>query len=203
MSWEVITQWIGWHHYITNTCWAWLALVRARHARGTDGEFQNYHAFMDHKNRFRSHPHQCNCQAPPTAKPSQRNSLGSNSWEVHGGGGWPIRMRADRPLWGVSVVYCVRADGWKRRRRWKEGVGVLDRQTYQGGTRGSWLCGGGLWSEHWELKGMRKDTGHKIYTSSGRQGGEPYVLFGVSSMAPSAWCWVVQGVRLGTQPSFI
>jgi hypothetical protein len=25
---------------------------------------------------------------------------------------------------------------------------------------------------------MRKDTGHKIYTGSGRQGGEPYVLFG-------------------------
>jgi hypothetical protein len=31
---------------------------------------------------------------------------------------------------------------------------------------------------------MHKDTGHKIYTGSGRQGGEPYVLFGVSSMAP-------------------
>jgi hypothetical protein len=37
---------------------------------------------------------------------------------------------------------------------------------------------------------MRKDRGHKIYTGSGRQGGEPYVLFGVSSMAPWAWCWV-------------
>jgi hypothetical protein len=24
---------------------------------------------------------------------------------------------------------------------------------------------------------MHKDTGHKIYTGSGRQGGEPYVLF--------------------------
>jgi hypothetical protein len=37
---------------------------------------------------------------------------------------------------------------------------------------------------------MRKDTGHKIYTGSGRQGGEPYVLFGGSSIAPCAWCWV-------------
>jgi hypothetical protein len=37
---------------------------------------------------------------------------------------------------------------------------------------------------------MRKNTGHKIYTGSGCQGGEPYVLFGGSSMAPYAWCWV-------------
>jgi hypothetical protein len=37
---------------------------------------------------------------------------------------------------------------------------------------------------------MRKDTRHEIYTGSGRQGGEPYVLFGGSSMAPCAWCWV-------------
>jgi hypothetical protein len=52
---------------------------------------------------------------------------------------------------------------------------------------------------------MRKDTGHKIYTGSGRQGGELYVLFGGSSMAPCAWCWVEikLGARLGTRPSFI
>jgi hypothetical protein len=37
---------------------------------------------------------------------------------------------------------------------------------------------------------MHKDTGHKIYTGSGCQGGEPYVLFEGSSMAPCAWCWV-------------
>jgi hypothetical protein len=37
---------------------------------------------------------------------------------------------------------------------------------------------------------MSKDTGHKIYTGLGHQGGEPYVLFGVSSMGPCAWCWV-------------
>jgi hypothetical protein len=50
---------------------------------------------------------------------------------------------------------------------------------------------------------MHKDMGHKIYIGSGRQGGETYVLFGVSSMASCTWCWVVQGVRLGTRPSFI
>jgi hypothetical protein len=37
---------------------------------------------------------------------------------------------------------------------------------------------------------MRKDMGHKIYTGSGRLGGEPYVLFRGSSMVPCAWCWV-------------
>jgi hypothetical protein len=56
-------------------------------------------------------------------------------------------------------------------------VGVLDWQTYQGGTRGSRLYGGGSWSGDRELEGVRKDTGHKIYTGSGCQGGEPYVLF--------------------------
>jgi hypothetical protein len=48
---------------------------------------------------------------------------------------------------------------------------------------------------------MHKDTGHKIYTGSGCQGGERYVLFGGSSMAPCAWC--CPGARLGTRPSFI
>jgi hypothetical protein len=50
---------------------------------------------------------------------------------------------------------------------------------------------------------MRKDTGHKIYTGSGCQGGELYVLFGGSSMAPCAGCWLRSGARLGTRPSFI
>jgi hypothetical protein len=41
-----------------------------------------------------------------------------------------------------------------------------------------------------ELEGIRKDTGHKIYTGSGRQGGEPYVVFGGSSMTLYTWCRV-------------
>jgi hypothetical protein len=68
-------------------------------------------------------------------------------------------------------------------------VGILSQQAYQGGTWGRWLWWG---SPDLELEGMRKDTGHKIYTGSGRQGGELYVLFGGSSMVPCAWCWVVQ-----------
>jgi hypothetical protein len=73
----------------------------------------------------------------------------------------------------------------------------------QGGTRGSRLRGGGSWSGDRELEGMHKDTGHKIYTGSGCQGGEPYVLFGGSSMAPCARCWLRSGAPLGTRPSFI
>jgi hypothetical protein len=32
---------------------------------------------------------------------------------------------------------------------------------------------------------MHKDTRHKIYTGSGRQGGEPYVLFGDQVWRPA------------------
>jgi hypothetical protein len=32
---------------------------------------------------------------------------------------------------------------------------------------------------------MRKDTGHKIYTGSGCQGGEPYVQFGDEVWRPA------------------
>jgi hypothetical protein len=81
----------------------------------------------------------------------------------------------------------------------KGGVDVLDRQTYQGGTRGRRLWWG---SPDLELEGMRKDTRHKIYTGSGLQGDEPYVLFGdqVWRLALGVVC---SDVWLGTRPSFI
>jgi hypothetical protein len=41
---------------------------------------------------------------------------------------------------------------------------------------------------------MRKDTGHKIYTGLGRQGDEPYVLFGIQVWRP------VLGVGLDQVP---
>jgi hypothetical protein len=53
---------------------------------------------------------------------------------------------------------------------------------------------------------MRKDTGHTIYTGSGRQGGEPYVLFGEQVWRPALGVGCPGGigdVRLGTRPSFI
>jgi hypothetical protein len=63
------------------------------------------------------------------------------------------------------------------------GVGVLDRQTYQGGTRGSRLCGEDRDRETEHSKVCARDTGHKIYIGSSCQGGKPYVLFGGSRMA--------------------
>jgi hypothetical protein len=80
-------------------------------------------------------------------------------------------------------------------------VSVLDRQTYQEGTHGSILCGGGSWSGDRELEGVRRDMGHKIYTGSGCQSGEPYILFGDQVWRPALG--VGLDVRLGTQPSFI
>jgi hypothetical protein len=50
---------------------------------------------------------------------------------------------------------------------------------------GSRLRSGGSWSGDRELEGMCKDTRHKIYIGSGRQGGEPYVLFGDQVWRPA------------------
>jgi hypothetical protein len=51
---------------------------------------------------------------------------------------------------------------------------------------------------------MHEDTGHKIYTGSGCQGGEPYVLFGVV-LRPALGLFPggIEDVRLDTRPSFI
>jgi hypothetical protein len=42
------------------------------------------------------------------------------------------------------------------------------------------------------------DTGHMIYTGSGRQGGEPYVLFGDQVWHPALGCWVEMSSRYPT-----
>jgi hypothetical protein len=66
-----------------------------------------------------------------------------------------------------------------------------------------------LWwgSPDLELEVMRKDTGHKIYTGSGRQGDKPYLLFGDQVWHPAlgvglrcparyqALLYIVQGGR--------
>jgi hypothetical protein len=44
---------------------------------------------------------------------------------------------------------------------------------------------------------MRKDTGHKIYTGSGCQGGEPYVLFG--GIKYGALCLVLVEIMCSTR----
>jgi hypothetical protein len=52
---------------------------------------------------------------------------------------------------------------------------------------------------------MHKDTGHKIYTGSGCQGGEPYVLFGdkYGALRLVLFPGGIEDVLLGTRPSFI
>jgi hypothetical protein len=49
---------------------------------------------------------------------------------------------------------------------------------------------------------MRKNTGHKIYTGLGCQGGEPYVLFGGIKYGALRLVLVEirSGARLGTDP---
>jgi hypothetical protein len=65
-------------------------------------------------------------------------------------------------------------------------VSVLDRQAYPRGTWGRWLWWG---LPDLELESTRKDTGHKIYTGPGCQGGEPYVLSGISIYSLSWKYW--------------
>jgi hypothetical protein len=53
---------------------------------------------------------------------------------------------------------------------------------------------------------MCKDTRHKIYTGSSRQGGEPYILFGgikYGALRLVLFPGGIVDVFLGTRPSFI
>jgi hypothetical protein len=47
------------------------------------------------------------------------------------------------------------------------------------------------------------DTGHNIYTGSGRLSSKPYVLSGDQVWRPVLGVGLVQDVLLGTRPSFI
>ena len=74
-------------------------------------------------------------------------------------------------------------------------VGVLSRQTYQGVPE---IVDCAVEDRQtWNSK-VKAGHGTQIYTGSGRQSSEPYVLFGVSCMAPCAWvlrcclwCWLI------------
>jgi hypothetical protein len=80
-------------------------------------------------------------------------------------------------------------------------IGVFCPASSIGGTHRRVDCGG---SSDLELKGMREDTRHEIYTGSGSQCSVPYVLFGVV-LRPALWLFPggIGDVRLGTQPCFI
>jgi hypothetical protein len=64
-------------------------------------------------------------------------------------------------------------NGWMWRSVEAEAVGVLDRQTYQGGTRGSRLCG-----EDHDRETENSKVCARTRDTRFIQGGEPYVLFG-------------------------
>jgi hypothetical protein len=77
----------------------------------------------------------------------------------------------------------------------------LNLLTSIGGTR-SKVEGGNL--HDLEPEGLREDTRHEIYTGSDRQGGEPYVLFGVyCTLRLVLFPGGIVDARLGTRPSFI
>jgi hypothetical protein len=82
-------------------------------------------------------------------------------------------------------------------------VGVLDRQTYQGGTRGSRLCGEDRDRETENSKVCARTRDTRFIQVRAAKVANPTSCLGGSSMAPCAWCWVRSGPRLGTQPSFI
>jgi hypothetical protein len=82
-------------------------------------------------------------------------------------------------------------------------VSVLDRQTYQGGTRGSRLCGEDRDRETENSKVCARTRDTRFIQVRAAKVANPTSCLGGSNMAPCAWCWVRSGARLGTRPSFI
>lgn len=73
-------------------------------------------------------------------------------------------------------------------------VGVLTRQTYQGGTRGSRLCGGG--SPDLELEGMREDTRHIFIHVRAARVADPTCCVGYQVWRPALGCWSPEGLGI-------
>jgi hypothetical protein len=73
------------------------------------------------------------------------------------------------------------------------GVGVLERQTYQGGTRGSRLCGEDRdrGTENSKVCARTRDT--RFIQILAAKMANPTSCLGGSSMAPCAWCWLRSG----------
>jgi hypothetical protein len=82
-------------------------------------------------------------------------------------------------------------------------VGVLDRQTYQGGTRGSRLCGE---DRDWEIENSKVCTRTRdtrfIQVRVARVASTTSCL-GDQVWRPALGVGLRSGARLGTQPSFI
>jgi hypothetical protein len=82
-------------------------------------------------------------------------------------------------------------------------VGVLDRQTYQGGTRGSRLCGK---DRDWETDNSKvcartRDT--RFIQVRAAKVASPTSCLGDQVWRPALGVGLRSGARLGTRPSFI
>jgi hypothetical protein len=68
-------------------------------------------------------------------------------------------------------------------------VGVLYRQTYQGGTRGSRLCGEDRDRETENSKVCTRTWDTRFIQVQVAKVANPTSCLGIKSMAPCAWCW--------------
>jgi hypothetical protein len=111
-------------------------------------------------------------------------------------------------------VLCVGGNGLRKRYvtsdpvadfgpRVTTGVGVLDRQTYQGGTRGSRLCveDHGRETENSKVCAMTQDI--RFIQVRVAKVANPTSCLGDQVWRPALGVRLRSGSRLGTQPSFI
>jgi hypothetical protein len=82
-------------------------------------------------------------------------------------------------------------------------VGVLDRQTYQGGIRGSRLCGGDHDRETENLKVCAKTWDTRFIQVRAAKVANPTSCLGYQIWRPALGVGLRSGARLVTRPSFI
>jgi hypothetical protein len=82
-------------------------------------------------------------------------------------------------------------------------VGVLDRQTYQGGTRGSRLCGEDRDREIENLKVCTRTRDTRFIQVRAAKVASPTSCLGDQVWRPALGVGLRSGARLGTRPSFI
>jgi hypothetical protein len=95
----------------------------------------------------------------------------------------------------------VEGPNWATRERW--GVGVLDRQTYQGGTQGSRLCGEDRDRETENSKVCARTRDTKFIQVRAAKVASPTSCLGDQVWRPALGVGLRSGARLGTRPSFI
>jgi hypothetical protein len=86
---------------------------------------------------------------------------------------------------------------------WRAAVGVLDRQTHQGGTRGSRLCGEDRDRETENSKVCTRTRDTRFIQVWVAKVASPTSCLGDQVWRPALGVGLRSGARLGTQPSFI